>query len=125
MLYVQPRICLGEWDAQTPMRFWDTNGSPNLGQTTGSYNQQQKKKKKKITCKIVDFAVPTDHKMKFIERKKKDIYLDLVRELEKLWDVKVTFIPIVIGAPGTVNEGLEDLKIRGRMETILNTALLR
>ena len=46
---------------------------------------------KKRTCKIVDFAVPTDHRVKFKESEKKDKYLDLVRELKKLW--KVTLIP--------------------------------
>ena len=39
------------------------------------------------------------------------------------------FIPIVIGALGTVTEGLikglEDLEIRGRVDTIETTALLR
>ena len=37
------------------------------------------KRKKKITRRIVDFAVPADHKVKFKEKKK---YLDLVRELK-------------------------------------------
>ena len=43
--------------------------------------------------------------------------------------MKVTFLPIVIGAFGTVTkgllQGLEDLEIRGRVETIKTTALLR
>ena len=42
--------------------------------------------------------------------------------------MKVTFISIVIGALGTVTEGLvkgrEDLEIRGQEETIQTTALL-
>ena len=33
---------------------------------------------------------------------KKDKYHDLARELKKLWNMKVTIIPIVIGAFGTV-----------------------
>ena len=41
----------------------------------------------------------------------------------------MTFIPFVIGNLGTVTKGLlkglEDLKIRGRMETIQTTALLK
>ena len=41
------------------------------------------KKKKKITCKIVDFAVPADHRIKLRECEKKDKYLDLARELKK------------------------------------------
>ena len=43
--------------------------------------------------------------------------------------MKVTVTPIVVGALGTVNnglvKGLEDLEITGRLETIQNPALLR
>ena len=84
---------------------------------------------KKRTCKIVEFAVPADHRIKLKESVKKDKYLDLARELKKLWNMKVTIIPIVIGAFGTVTkglvQGLEDLEITGRMETIQTTTLLR
>ena len=61
-------------------------------------------KKQKRICKIVDFAVPADHRIKLKECEKKDKYLDLARELKKLWNMKVTTIPI--GAFGTVTEGL-------------------
>ena len=70
----------------------------------------------------MDFVVPANHWVKLKESEKRDKYLILVRELKKLWNMKVTFIPIVIGALGTVTEGLlkglEDLDIRGRVETI-------
>ena len=39
--------------------------------------------KNKITCKIVDFAVLADHRIKLKECEKKDKYLDLNRELKK------------------------------------------
>ena len=85
--------------------------------------------KKKRTCKIVDFAVPADHRIKLKECEKKDKYLDFPRELKKLWNMKVTIIPIVIGAFGTVTKwllkGQEDLEVGGRVETIQTTALLR
>ena len=42
-----------------------------------------KKKKEKI-CKIVDFAVPTYHRIKLKDCEKRDKYLDLARELKKL-----------------------------------------
>ena len=78
--------------------------------------------KKEGTCRIVDFAVPTDHRAELKEWEKKDNYLELARELKKLWNMKETFIPIVIGALGTVTKGLlkglEDLEIRGRVKTI-------
>ena len=89
------------------MGLWHTQGSPYLGQRTRpNYNQQQKKKKKKErNCKIVDFAVLADHRIKLKEREKKDKYLDLVREF-KNWNMHLTIIPIVIGAFGTVSKGL-------------------
>ena len=63
------------------------------------------------------------------ESEKKDKYLDLARELKKLWNMKVTIVPIVIYALGTITKGLlkplEDLEIGGRLETIQTTALLR
>ena len=86
------------------------------------------KKKKKI-CKSIDFAVPADHRINLKESEKKDKYHDLARELKKLWNMKVTILPIVIGVLGTITKGvlkgLEDLEIGGRVETIQTTALLR
>ena len=43
MVYTQPRIRPGEWDEQTSLVFWRTNGSPNLGQTSRSMVSQHKK----------------------------------------------------------------------------------
>ena len=84
---------------------------------------------KKRICKIVDFAVWADHRIKLKECEKKDKYLDLARELKKLWNMKVTIVTIVIGALGTVTkglfEGLEDLEFGGQVKTIQMTALLR
>ena len=69
------------------------------------------------------------HRGKLKESEKKDKYLDLSRELKKLWNKKVTVIPIVIGYLGTVTKGLikglEDLEMRERVETIQTTMLLR
>ena len=79
----------------------------------------------------MDFAVPADHGVKLKESEKKDKYLDLTRELKKKtpWNMKVTFIPMITGDLGTVMKGLikalEDLEIKGPMETIQITALLR
>ena len=86
-------------------------------------------KKKKSICKIVDFAVPADHRINLKESEKKDKYLDLARELKKLRNMKVTIVPIVIGALGTITKGLlkglKDVKVGGRVETIQTTVLLR
>ena len=77
----------------------------------------------------MDFTVPVDHRIKQKESEKKDKYHDLASELKKLWNMKVTILPIMIGAFGTVTKGLlkvlEDLDIAGWVETIQTTALLR
>ena len=108
------------------MGLWHTHRSPNLGQKTRPYNNQQKKKR---ICKIVDFAVPADHRIKLKECEKKDMYLDLARELKKLCNTQVTIKPIVIGAFGTVAKGLlkglEELEVGELVETIQTTTLLR
>ena len=73
--------------------------------------------------------MPVDHRINLKESEKKDKYLDLTRELKKLWNRKVTIVPIVIGTLGTITKGLlkgpEDLEVGGRVETIQTTALLR
>ena len=67
-----------------------------------------------------------DHRINLKESEKKDKYLDLARELKKLWNMKVTIVPIVIGALGKITKrllkGLEDLEVGGRVETIQMTA---
>ena len=95
-----------------------------------SKKKKKKKKKKKMRiCKIVDFAEPADHRTKLKECKKKDKYLDLARELKKIWNVKVTIISIVIGAFDTVtkglSKGLKDLEAGGRVETTQNYGIIK
>ena len=59
----------------------------------------------------------------------RDKYLDLARELKKLWNMTVRTIPIVIGAFGTETKrllkGLEELEVGDRVETIQTTAFWR
>ena len=92
-------------------------------------NKKKTKKKTRI-CKIVDLAVPADHRIKLKECEKKEKkYLNFARELKELWNMKVIIIPIVIGAFGTVTKGLlkglEHLEVGRRVETIQTTALLK
>ena len=112
------------WDFDIQMDHLISARRPDLIIT----NKKRKKKKKKI-CKIVDFAVPADHRIRLKECEKRDKYLDHARELKKLWNMKVTIIPVVIGAFGTVTKGLskgrEDLEVGDRVETIQTTALLK
>ena len=56
-----------ENETHTPLGFWDTNGSPNLGQTTRPHNNPQKKR----TCKTVAFVVTADYRVKWKKIKRR------------------------------------------------------
>ena len=125
MVYAQPSIRPGNetlklrWDFEIQTNYFISARWPYLIIIN----------KKLRTCRIVDFAVPDNHRVKLKESEKKDKYLDLAGEFKKLCNMKVTIIPIVISALGTITEGLikelEDLEVRGWVETIQTTALLR
>ena len=106
-----------------------TDGSPNLNRRPDHIIINNKKKKKKRIFHILDFAVLADHRIKLKEYEKKDKYLDLARELKKLWNMKVTIRPIVIGAFGTETKGLlkvnEDFEVDRRWRPFQTTTLLR
>ena len=63
------------------------------------------------TCKIMDFAVPADLRIKLKECEKNDKYLDLARELKKLRNMKMTIIPILIVAFGTVTNTFKVMEV--------------
>ena len=54
--------------------------------------------KEKRTCKIVDFAVSGDSKIEEKEKEKIQEYQDLRKELQKIWNVRVMNIPLVVGS---------------------------
>ena len=52
--------------------------------------------RQKKNSRIVDFAFLADHKVKLKERKMRDRYQELAREIEKKWNKKVPVIQIEI-----------------------------
>ena len=99
MVYAQPRIRPRKRDAQNYLGFSYTNGSPNLDQTTRASDCQQK------TEKLPNSGL-ADHGVKLKVSEKRDKYQDLNRELriKKLWNMKVTMMPFVIGSLGTITK---------------------
>ena len=69
----------------------------------------------------MDFAVLADDRVKLKESETRNIFVDLAREIKIIMNIKVTMIPIIIGALGAIPKGLakglEDLEIRGQVET--------
>ena len=69
--------------------------------------------KKERSCKIIDFAVPKDSRIEEKEKDKIEKYQDLERDLQKMWNVKVKIIPIVVGSLGAIPK-----KIGNRLKQI-------
>ena len=106
-----------------------TDGQRKTRSSEIKKKKKKKKKKEERTCLIANFTVPVDHRVKLKEITKRDKYRNFARELKKkLWIMKVTVIPRVISALSTVTkelvQGLEDLKIRGRVETIQTKSII-
>ena len=76
-------------------------------------------------------GIPTDHRVKIKKSQNLKKWSDLARELNEMWNTKVTVISIIVGARGTIPKvqkkrlGELKLEIRGRIETVQATAPLR
>ena len=62
--------------------------------------------KKSKRCQIIDFVVPYDTRVGEKEKEKMLMYLDMARELKKLWNRNVKIIPVIVGALRTTPKGL-------------------
>ncbi|KAL1447790.1 hypothetical protein WDU94_009835 [Cyamophila willieti] len=61
------------------------------------------KDKKRRTCQLIDVAIPSDYNITQKEAEKYLKYKDLQIEAQRLWNLKTTIVPIVIGATGLVS----------------------
>ena len=72
------------------------------------------KNKKEKTCTLVDVAIPADRNVVQKEAEKKLKYKNLCIEIQRMWNLKCTIIPVVIGATGIVTRSL-----RKNLEAVL------
>ena len=84
--------------------------------------------KKVRSCKIIDFAVPGDSRIAEKEKVKIEKYQDLGRELQKICNVKVKIIPIVVGTldaiPKQFGNSLRQIGITAGTAQVQKTVLL-
>ena len=84
--------------------------------------------KKERSCKIIDFAVPGDSSIEEKEKDKIEKYQDLGWELQKIWNVKVKIIPLVLGSLGAIpkqfGNRLKQIGIRAERAQVQKTFLL-
>ena len=83
---------------------------------------------KEGNCKIIDFIVPGDSRIEEKEKDKIEKYQDLGRELQKIRNVKVNIIPLVVGSLGAVpkpfGNRLKQIGITVRTAQVQKTVLL-
>ena len=64
------------------------------------------KNKKEETCTLIDVAIPADRNVVQKEAEKKLRYKSLCIEIQRMWNLKCTIVP-VIGATGIVTRSLK------------------
>ena len=83
------------------------------------------KNKKEKTCTLMDVAIPVDRNVVQKEAEKKLNYKSLCIERERMWNLKCTIIPVIIGATGIVTRSLRKHSIDTQQKTaILGTSHL-
>ena len=78
------------------------------------------KNKKEKTCILVDVAIPADRNVVQKEVEKKLNYKSLCIEIQRMWNLKCTIIPVIIGATGIVTRSF-----RKNLETVPGKTLNR
>ena len=58
-------------------------------------------------CLLIDMSIPTEKNTSVKVTEKLSKYKDLEIEIEQMWGMKATTIPVVIGALGLIKKGLE------------------
>jgi hypothetical protein len=64
------------------------------------------KNKKEKTCTLIDVAIPADRNVVQKEAEKKLKHKSLCIEIQRMWNLKCTIIPVTIGATGIVTRSL-------------------
>ena len=65
------------------------------------------KDRKQRTCQLIEISVPTERNTSIKTTEKLSKYKDLEIEIEKMWGMNTTTIPVVLGALGLVKKGME------------------
>jgi len=64
------------------------------------------KNNKEKTCTLIDVTIPADRNVVQKEAEKKLKYKSLCIEIERMWNLKYTIVPVIIGATGIVTRSL-------------------
>ena len=66
------------------------------------------KDKKENTCIFIDMSVPSERNVANKETEKMSKYKDLEKEVSKMWNMKTTTVPVIVGALGLIRKRMND-----------------
>ena len=83
---------------------------------------------KEKTCTLIHVAIPADRNVVQKEAEKKLKYKSLCIETQRMWNLKCTVIPVIIGATGIVTrslrKNLEAVQGKHSIDSLQKTAIL-
>jgi len=87
------------------------------------------KNKEEKTCTLIDVAIPADGNVVQKEAEKKLKYKRLLCiEIQRMWNLKCTIVPVIIGATGIVTrslkKNLETVPGKHSIDSLQKTAIL-
>ena len=86
------------------------------------------KNKKEKTCTLIDVAIPADRNVVQKEAEKNLKYKSLCIEIQRMWNLKCTIVPVIIGATGIVTrslkKNLESVPGKHSIDSLQKTAIL-
>jgi len=80
------------------------------------------------TCTLIDVAIPVDTNVVQKEAEMKLKYKSLCIEIQRMWNLKCTIVPVIIGATGIVTrnlrKNLETVPAKHSIDSLQKTAIL-
>ena len=94
IIHTETRVVLRKRTAYNSLWFWDRIQVRRIDLNLINKN--------KITCQQMDFSLSTDYREIMMKCEKLKRYLDYIRQVKQLWNIKVR-ISSVVGELGIVN----------------------
>jgi hypothetical protein len=86
------------------------------------------KNKKEKVCTLIDVAIPADRNVVQKEAEKRFKYMRLCTEIQRMWNLKCTIVPVITGATAIVTRSLrtnlEAVPGKHSIDSLQKTALL-
>ena len=85
------------------------------------------KNKKEKTCTLIDVAIPADRNVVQKKAEKKLKYKSLCIEIQRMWNLKCTILPVIIEATGIVTRSFRKMEaVPGKhsIDSLQKTAIL-